>query len=479
MQTRNLIDGQWVGGEGLDVFDPATDEHIASVPAAGRDEAHAAIDAAATAFQPWSTRPAHERAALLHSLAALMLRDQDRLASLLTAEQGKPLAEARAEIAYAASFIEHAAGEAVRVQGQTIPASTPDKRLLALRQPIGVVAAITPWNFPSAMITRKVGPALAAGCSVVVKPAEQTPLSALALGQLILDAGFPPGVVNIITGDPEQIGAEMLANPIVRKLSFTGSTEVGKLLIKRSAENVTRLSLELGGHAPFIVFDDADINAAIAGALATKHRNAGQTCICANRFYIHRNVYDEFAARLTDASKALRVGRGTDDDAQIGPLIDDHAIAKVEAHVADALDRGATLRCGGTRHRIEGLADRFYQPTVIDNFNHDMLLAKEETFGPVAPLMPFDHERQAVELANDSPYGLAAYFYTRDTARAWRVAEQLEYGVVGVNDATPSTAQAPFGGVKQSGFGREGGHWGLNEYTYVKYLSIGALERLR
>lgn len=474
MQTQNLIGGQWVGaadGSNFDVRDPATDEVIAQVPRGGAHETRQAIDAAAEAFPEWSARAAIDRFRVLRKLADLIMRDQERLAQLMTAEQGKPLAEARGEVAYAASFIEWAAEEAKRVYGETVPASFPDKRILVLRQPIGVTACITPWNFPLAMITRKLGPALAAGNTMIVKPAEDTPLSAIALGELAMQAGVPAGVVNVITGDAETIGGELLSNASVRKLSFTGSTAVGKVLLAKSAKNLTRLSLELGGHAPFIVFDDADIDAAVKGAVASKYRNMGQTCVCANRFYVQDGVYDVFASKLREASKRLKVGRGTDDGVQIGPLINDDAVAKVQRHVEDALSHGGKVLTGGRLVAVNGLANRFFKPTVIDGFTSDMLVNNEETFGPVAPLRRFSTEQEAVELANDSIYGLAAYFYTRDASRLMRVAEALQYGVVGANDGMPSTAQAPFGGVKQSGFGREGGKYVMDEFTEIKYVS--------
>ena len=474
IQHRNLIDGRWVdadSGDRFEVRDPATDEIIARVPDCGRAETGRAIAAAARALDAWRALPAFERSGMLRTTADMMLRDQDRLAHLMTREQGKPLAEARAEVAYAASFIEWAAEEAKRVYGETVPASSADKRILVLRRPIGVTACITPWNFPIAMITRKLGPALAAGNTMIVKPAEETPLSALAFGELAVSAGIPAGVVNIVTGDPVDIGEELLANPVVRKLSFTGSTETGKVLIRKSAQNVTRLSLELGGHAPFLVFDDADLDAAVAGALASKYRNMGQTCICANRFYVQDGVYDAFADKLSAAVARMRIGRGTDDGVEIGPLIDDAAMEKVERHVADAVARGARVRRGGERVRVDGLADRFYAPTVIDDFTPEMLLNCEETFGPVAPLRRFSTDADAIAMANESVYGLAAYFYTRDASRLMRVAEALECGIVGANDGKPSTAQAPFGGIKQSGYGREGGRYVMDEYTEIKYVS--------
>ncbi len=477
MQNRNLIGAEWVSaasGQEIDVVNPATDEVIARVPDSGTEETRRAIDAASKAFPAWRAQTAGERAKVLRRFADFIMRDQDRLARLMTDEQGKPLAESKGEIAYAASFIEWAGEEGKRLYGEMIPASAPNKRILVLRQPVGVTASITPWNFPAAMITRKLGPALASGCTMVVKPAEQTPLSAIALGELALEAGLPAGCFNIVTGDAKTIGAELFANPVVRKISFTGSTEVGKVLMKQAAQNVTRLSLELGGHAPFIVFDDADLDAAVEGAIATKLRNAGQTCICANRIYVQKKVHTDFVSRLKAAMEPLKVGPGTTDGVRIGPLIDDDAMKKVSAHVADAKDKGARIVCGGKPVELgKGFANRFYAPTILDNFTDDMLCATEETFGPVAPVRAFETEADAVRMANDSPFGLASYFYTRDASRLMRVAEALEYGIVGANDALPSTAQAPFGGVKQSGFGREGGHHVMHEYTSVKYVSWG------
>ncbi|HBS29343.1 MAG TPA: succinate-semialdehyde dehydrogenase (NADP(+)) [Phycisphaerales bacterium] len=475
MQTRNLIDGRWVGaisGREFTVRDPATDAQIARVPDGGPADARAAIEGAARAFPAWSALPAPDRARIVRRWGDLLVREQERLARLMTSEQGKPLGEARGEIAYAASFLEWAAEEARRAYGRTIPASTPDKRILVLKQPVGVTCAITPWNFPSAMITRKAGPALAVGCTMVVKPAEQTPLSALALAELALEAGVPPGVLSVVTGDAPAIGAEFLSNPLVRKLSFTGSTEVGKLLVRASAQNLTRLSLELGGHAPFIVFEDADLDAAVAGALSNKFRNGGQTCICANRFFVHESLREEFVERLARGARALRVGPGTDEGVHIGPMIDDHAVAKIERHLSDALAKGARLVCGGARSRPRaGLADRFFAPTVLDRCTPEMLCCTEETFGPVAPVQSFTDEADVVRRANDSPFGLAAYFYTRDASRLIRVAEALDYGIVGASDALPSTAQAPFGGMKQSGLGREGGREGIEAFLETKYVS--------
>lgn len=476
VRSESLIDGKWVGadnGETVDVTNPATDAVVARVPRCGAPETERAIDAAHRAFAPWRDRTAAERAAVVRRMADLMHRDANRLARLMTEEQGKPLAESRGEIAYAASFLEWAGEEAKRIHGETIPASAPSKRILVVRQPVGVCAIITPWNFPSAMITRKLGPALASGCTAVIKPAEETPLSAIALGELALEAGAPPGVVNIVTGDPKQIGGAIMRDRRVRKLSFTGSTEVGRLLMKQASDNLLRLSMELGGHAPFIVFEDADLKKAVAAAVACKFRNAGQTCICANRFYVHASLHQPFIDGFIEAMRSLKVGVGTDEGVNIGPLINDDAMEKVERHVADARDKGGRILAGGKRARIKGAVDRFYEPTLIDGLTPDMLMHHEETFGPVAPVRKFNHEDEAVEWANDSQYGLAAYFFTRDASRLIRVAERLEYGIVGANDAAPSTAQAPFGGVKQSGFGREGGRFVMDEYTQVKYVSWG------
>jgi succinate-semialdehyde dehydrogenase/glutarate-semialdehyde dehydrogenase len=477
MQSLNLIGGAWVkahDGAEFPVKNPATDEVIANVPQGGKAETRAAIEAAAAALPAWRARAAGDRAKLLRKFSDLMLANTEELARLMTLEQGKPLAESRGEIAYAASFIDWAADEAKRIYGETIPASDPKKRILVLKQAIGVTACITPWNFPAAMITRKLGPALAAGCTMVIKPAELTPLSAIALGELAIQAGIPAGVMNIVTGDPKAIGEELLSNPHVRKLSFTGSTPVGKRLMVQAAENVTRLSLELGGHAPFIVFDDADVDAAVAGALANKYRNMGQTCICANRFYVQSGIYDTFAAKLQAAVEKMKVGYGLDDGVSVGPLINDAAVEKVQAHVEDALGKGAKLRTGGKLKDLgSGFTKRFFTPTILDGFDEKMRINSEETFGPVSPLRRFEHEDEAVEMSNDSPYGLASYFYTRDASRLMRVAERLEYGIVGANDAAPSVAQAPFGGMKQSGLGREGGKYVMNEYLETKYVSWG------
>jgi len=468
-----LIGGAWQSTERtFAVTNPATGARLAEVADGGAEETRAAIEAAAAALPAWAATPAPARAAVLRRAAALMVEQQERLATIMTLEQGKPLAEARGEIAYAASFLTWFAGEAERIYGMTIPASTPNKRLLLLRQPVGIAALITPWNFPSAMITRKLGPALAAGCTAIVKPAEQTPLSALELGRVFLDAGLPAGALNIVTcQDPLPFAETIFADERVRKVSFTGSTEVGKLLIRQSAETVKRLSLELGGNAPFIVFADADLDSAVRGAIASKFRNAGQTCVCANRIFVERPIYERFAAAFAEQVAALRVGNGLDPATVIGPLIDAQARAKVERHVADALAGGAALLTGGGPY-AEGRAGNFWMPTVLANASAGMLVAREETFGPVAPLIPFDGEEEVLRQANATPFGLAAYCFTRDLGRAWRMAEGLEYGIVGINDPIPSTAQAPFGGYKQSGFGREGGPTGINEYLEEKYVSM-------
>jgi succinate-semialdehyde dehydrogenase / glutarate-semialdehyde dehydrogenase len=479
MRTHNIIDGKWVAassGEERPVVNPATDAEIARVPHGGRAEADAAIAAASRALPLWRARTAADRAQLLHRLAEGLLQRHEELARLITCEQGKPLAEARGEVSYAVSFITWAAEEGRRLCGETIPSAHADKRILVLRQPVGVAACITPWNFPAAMITRKLGPALAAGCTLVVKPAPQTPLTALAIAESAHAAGIPPGVINVITGDAAAIGDGLLENPAVRKLSFTGSTGVGRLLMAKASRNLTRLSLELGGHAPFIVFDDADVDAAVRGAMVAKFRNAGQTCISANRFLIQSGVYRAFAAKLTAAVQQLRPGNGLEDGVDLGPLINDAAVTKVQEHVADAVAHGATVLTGGALlPRRPGLANRFYMPTVLDGWHDGMRLSREETFGPVAPLRRFEDEAEALRLANDSAYGLAAYFYTRDAGRLMRLAEQLEYGIIGANDGAPSTAQAPFGGIKHSGFGREGGHYVMDEYVDVKYLSWGGV----
>jgi succinate-semialdehyde dehydrogenase / glutarate-semialdehyde dehydrogenase len=475
LRQQCYIDGVWAdaaGGERQSVTNPATGQTLAHVPTMGAADTKRAIDAASRAFGPWSKLTAKERGGKLRRWFELMMANQDDLATLMTAEQGKPLAESKGEIAYAASFIEWFAEEAKRVYGDVIPGHNADKRILVLRQPIGVVAAITPWNFPAAMITRKAGAALAAGCTFVCKPASQTPLSALALAELAARAGIGPGVFNVMTGSASAIGGEMTSNPIVRKITFTGSTAIGKQLMAQSAGTLKKLSLELGGNAPFIVFDDADLDQAVQGAIASKYRNTGQTCVCANRLIVQDGVYEEFTRRLVAAVKALRVGDGLQGATDQGPLIDAKALAKVEEHVADALAKGAHIAYGGKRHALGGT---FYEPTVITDTKPNMLLAHEETFGPVAPLFRFRTESEALAMANATEFGLAGYFYTRDLARAWRVSEGLECGMIGVNTGLISTEVAPFGGIKESGFGREGSRYGILDYTELKYVCVGGI----
>jgi succinate-semialdehyde dehydrogenase/glutarate-semialdehyde dehydrogenase len=457
----------------LEVKNPSTGAVVGSVPRCGADETRATIAAAAAALPAWRARTAADRGKLVRAIGEQLLARTDELARLLTSEQGKPLAEARNEIVFSASFFEWFAEEGKRAYGDVIPTDDQRRRLIVQKEPIGVCAAITPWNFPTGMLARKIAPALAAGCTIVVKPAEQTPLSALALVDIAREVGVPDGVIGIVTGSAEDapvIGEILTTDPRVRKISFTGSTEVGKLLMRQSSSTLKRLSLELGGNAPFLVFDDADLDAAVSGAIASKYRNAGQTCVCANRFYVQDGIYDRFAAALTKAAGALRVGDGFDDGVHVGPLIDDAALAKVERHVADAQSRGARTLLGGTRDVRGGT---FYVPTVIADVPSDALLAREETFGPVAGLVRFSRDEEAYALANDTPYGLAAYVYTRDVGRLWRAAEALEFGMVGANTGLISTAVAPFGGVKESGFGREGSHFGLDEWLNVKYLCVG------
>ncbi len=470
LRSANLIDGQWIGaddGATLTVVDPASGERIAEVPCCGAAETQRAIAAADTALPAWRALTARRRGQLLQNWNRLILDNADDLAALITAEGGKPLLEAKGETIYGASFVEWFAEEGKRTYGESIPSPASTTRLLVVKQPIGVCAAITPWNFPLAMITRKVAPALAAGCTVVVKPAEATPLTALALAALAEQAGFPAGVFNVVTGQPAAIGGELCANPTVRKLSFTGSTAVGRLLMAQCAPTVKKLSLELGGNAPFIVFDDADVEAAVEGALAAKYRNTGQTCVCANRFLVQSGIYEAFAARFAERSAQLKVGAGSEAGVAQGPLINAAGLAKVEAHVADAIAKGARVLCGGARHERGG---NFFQPTVLADVTPAMRVAREETFGPLAPLFRFDSEAEAVAMANDTEFGLAAYFFTRDVGRCWRVGEALEYGMVGVNTGMISNEVAPFGGIKQSGIGREGSKYGIEEYLEVKYL---------
>jgi len=475
LRQQCFIAGQWCdadGGATISVTNPATGETLGSVPKMGAAETRRAIEAANAAWPEWRKKPAKTRAAILRKWNDLILANADDLAALMTAEQGKPLAESKGEITYAASFIEWFGEEAKRVAGETLASPWPDKRVVVTREPIGVSAAITPWNFPAAMITRKAGPALAAGCPMVVKPAELTPFSALALAVLAERAGVPAGVFSVITGASREIGGEMTSNPIVRKLSFTGSTAVGRLLMEQCAPTIKKLSLELGGNAPFIVFDDADLDAAVEGAIASKYRNAGQTCVCANRIYVQDGVYDSFASKLVEAVRKLKVGNGADDGVTQGPLIEEKAVVKVEEHIADALGKGARLLLGGKRHE---LGHSFFQPTVLADVGADMLVAREETFGPLAPLFRFKTDEEAVALANDTEFGLAAYFYSRDIGRIWRVAEGLESGMVGVNTGLISTEIAPFGGVKQSGLGREGSTHGIDDYLTIKYICMGGI----
>jgi len=470
-----FIDGQWVqakNGKSFGVYNPANQGQLGSVPDMGADETRQAIDAANKAFPAWKKRTAKERGKLLRKWADLMNEHADDLATIMTAEQGKPLAEAKGEVGYAASFFEWFAEEGRRLYGDIIPSGVADRRYFALRQPVGVVGAITPWNFPSAMITRKAAAALAAGCTFVVKPAESTPLSALALAVLAERAGIPAGVFNVVTGNPVAIGGELTSNPVVAKISFTGSTEVGRLLMAQCAPTIKKLSLELGGNAPFIVFDDADIDAAVAGAMVSKYRNAGQTCVCANRFLVQSSVYDVFVTKLVEATKKLRVGDGLQGPTEQGPLIDSAAVDKVEDHIQDALAKGAKLELGGKRHALGGT---FFEPTVLSHVTADMKVAREETFGPVAPIFKFETDDEAIALSNNTEFGLAAYFYSRDIARSWRIAEHLEYGIVGLNTGLISTEEAPFGGWKQSGIGREGSRYGLLDYTELKYLCMGGI----
>lgn len=474
-REANLIDGHWVSadsGDTINVTDPATGVLIGTVPNMGRTETKRAIAAAAKALPAWKAKTAKERAKLLHRLADLIEQEVEGLATLLTVEQGKPLAEARGEVMFSAAYVRWFAEEAQRVYGDVIPSPWQGRKILVTREPVGVVAAITPWNFPSSMIARKIGPALAVGCTVVVKPAELTPYSGLAWGALAEKAGIPPGVVNIVTGTPAEIGAEMTSNPLVRKISFTGSTAVGKLLLAQSAATVKRVSMELGGNAPFIVFDDADIERAVEGAMIAKYRNSGQTCVCTNRFLVQAGIYEAFAEKFAAAASRMKIGNGLEAGTQQGPLIDERALAKVERLIADALEKGARIASGGKRHALGGT---FYEPTVLTDVTTQMKLAREEIFGPVAPLFRFEREEEAIAMANDTEYGLAAYFYTSDLARAFRVSDGLKYGMVGVNEGMITSEVAPFGGVKESGLGREGSKFGVEEYLDMKYLCLGGL----
>jgi succinate-semialdehyde dehydrogenase/glutarate-semialdehyde dehydrogenase len=472
LRNQCYIDGQWVdaeGGKTLAVTNPATGELLGTVPSMGAAETRRAIEAANAAWPAWRSKTAKERSTILRKWADLMMANQEDLAIIMTAEQGKPLVESRGEIAYAASFIEWFAEEGRRVYGDTIPGHQADKRIVVIKQPVGVCAAITPWNFPAAMITRKVGPALAVGCTMVSKPASATPFSALALAELGERAGVPKGVFSVVTGASGPIGGELTGNPLVRKVTFTGSTEVGKKLIAQAAATVKKVSMELGGNAPFIVFDDADLDAAADGAIASKYRNAGQTCVCANRILVHDKVYDAFAAKLAERVAKFKVGNGLEPGVTIGPLIDDAAVKKVEEHIADAVAKGAKVTLGGKRHSLGG---HFFEPTILADVTPAMKVTKEETFGPVAPLFRFKTEEEAIRMANDTEFGLASYFYARDQSRVWRVSEGLEYGIVGVNTGLISTAEAPFGGMKQSGLGREGSKYGIDEYLEIKYLCV-------
>ena len=472
-RQQALIDGVWCAadsGDVMTVINPASGDTLGSVPKMGAAETRRAIEAAAHALPGWRARTGKARAQILRRWFDLILAHQEDLARLMTLEQGKPLAESRGEIAYAASFIEWFAEEAKRVYGDTIPAPQGDKRLLVIKQPIGVTAAITPWNFPAAMITRKAGPALAAGCTMVLKPASQTPYSALALAELALRAGVPQGVFSVVTGSAGAVGNELTANPLVRKLSFTGSTEIGRQLMAQCAHDIKKVSLELGGNAPFIVFDDADLDQAVAGAMASKFRNAGQTCVCANRLYVQEGIYERFAEKLCSAVQALKVGNGLDDGVTVGPLIDSRARAKVEAHIADAVARGARIACGG---QADARGENFFCPTVLLDVPADAQVAREETFGPLAPLFRFRYEDEVIARANATEFGLASYFYTRDVGRVFRVAEALEYGIVGINSGLISNEMAPFGGVKSSGLGREGAKYGIEDYLEIKYLCLG------
>ena len=473
LRQQCLIGGEWIGGEAtIEVHNPATGALLASVPKLGSKETRDAIEAANAAWPAWRARTAKDRAGLLRTWFNLIMANQEDLAQLMTAEQGKPLAESRTEIAYAASFIEWFAEEGKRTYGDVIPPTLVGQRLVITKEPVGVCAAITPWNFPAAMITRKVGPALASGCTMVVKPASQTPLSALALMVLAERAGIPSGVLSVVTGAASEVGTEMATNPLVRKLTFTGSTEVGRTLMGQTAATIKKVSMELGGNAPFIVFDDADLDAAVEGAIISKYRNAGQTCVCSNRIYVQAGVYEAFATKFVAAVQKLTVGDGAADGVKIGPLIDDKAVIKIEEHIHDALAKGGMLLTGGQRHALGG---SFFEPSVIANATQDMLVAREETFGPLAPLFRFETEEEAIAMANDTEFGLASYFYARDVGRVWRVSGALEYGMVGVNTGLISNEVAPFGGVKQSGLGREGSHYGIEDYLVVKYTCMAGL----
>jgi succinate-semialdehyde dehydrogenase/glutarate-semialdehyde dehydrogenase len=470
-----FIRGEWLaatGGSTIEVNNPATGERLAYVPNAGAEETREAIHAAHTAFPAWRAQTAAERAAILRKLASLITDNQEELARLLTVEQGKPLAEARGEVGMSAAYVLWFAEEARRTYGDVVPSPWKDRRILVTKEPVGVVAAITPWNFPSSMIARKLGPALAAGCTIIIKPASQTPLSSLAWGVLCEEAGVPAGVVNILTGSARAIGAELTTNPLVKKITFTGSTEVGKVLLEQAAATVKKVSMELGGNAPFVVFRDADLDRAVSGAIAAKYRNSGQTCVCTNRFLVQEEIYDVFAERLANVVQELKVGNGLDEGVAQGPLIDEAAVQKVEEHLRDALSKGGRVIAGGQRHELGGT---FFQPTVLVGANRDMAIAREETFGPLSPMFKFNSEAEAIEMANDTEFGLACYVYTRDLGRAFRVSDALEYGMVGINEGIITTEVAPFGGVKESGLGREGSYQGIEDYLSTKYICMGGL----
>jgi succinate-semialdehyde dehydrogenase/glutarate-semialdehyde dehydrogenase len=475
LRQQCYINGQWCdadSGETIDVTNPATGEVIGTIPKMGAAETRRAIEGANKSWGQWRAMTAKQRAGILRRWFDLMIANTEDLAMIMTAEQGKSLAESRGEIAYGASYLEWYGEEGKRAYGDTIPTSSPDKRIVVVKEPIGVCAAITPWNFPSSMITRKAGAALGAGCPMVVKPATQTPYSALALAVLAEEAGVPAGVFSVITGSASAIGGEMTSNDLVRKVSFTGSTEIGRLLMEQSASSIKKVSMELGGNAPFIVFDDADLDAAIEGAMASKYRNSGQTCVCANRIYVHEKVYDAFSKKLVAAVSGLKVGNGMDEGVNQGPLIDNAAVEKIKEHIADALEKGGKVLTGGKPH---ALGHSFFEPTIVAGATTDMKVAREETFGPLAPLFSFSSDEEVIRMANDTEFGLAAYFYSRDIGRVWRVAEALEYGMVGINTGIVSNEAAPFGGVKQSGLGREGSHYGLDDYLVVKYLCMGGI----
>ena len=472
-QDKCYINGEWIkGSDNIEVNNPATLENLGSVPKLGASETKLAIESAKSSLNNWKKKTGRERSNILKKWNDLIVSNADDLAQIMTLEQGKPLAEAKGEVLMGASYIEYYAEEATRVYGDIIPDPLPDRRIVVIKQPVGVVGAITPWNFPSSMITRKCAPALAVGCTVVIKPASQTPFSALALAVLAEEAGFPKGVVNIITGSASEIGKELTENTDVRKISFTGSTEVGKILLKQSSSSVKKVSMELGGHAPFIVFEDANIDEAVIGAMQSKFRNSGQTCICANRLFVHEKVYDEFLTKFSAEVKKIKVGNGLDADTTSGPLIDEFSIAKVEEHINDAVNHGAKIAIGGERHSLGG---NFYQPTILSNVTSKAKITYEETFGPVAPIYKFSSDEEVIKMANDTPYGLASYFYSRDIGRVWRVAEALEYGMVGVNTGLTTKAEIPFGGIKESGLGREGGKYGLEDYLEIKYISMAGI----